>query len=262
MFVQHPIETKENNFEQLANPHFLSSAGRGRLGGVLVDCENASGPVPLVRSTTAYPTASCFLTDVHYALIAKIRSKVPEARFNNAMVEVYDPTCRTMKFHTDQTLDLEEDSYICLFTCYNHAAPPRDMLRTLQIQNKTSPEQLTQLTLHHNSIVVFSTRANREHRHRIVLCNARPPMGAPPVLWLGLTLRLSKTFVQFEDRCVPRFVATGAPLRLASEKERQQFFRLKSLENQMEEEAVGGDPPALTFDFTLSPGDLLPPRRV
>ena len=50
------------------------------------------------------------------------------------MIEIYDSKYCKMGFHTDQSLDLQENSYIGIFSCYND--PTTKDLRKLKVKNK------------------------------------------------------------------------------------------------------------------------------
>ena len=60
--------------------------------------------------------------------------------FNNALLEMYDKDYVTMGEHSDQAQDLDLDSYICLFSCYNNIET-KD-IRSLKIKNKTDTIQV------------------------------------------------------------------------------------------------------------------------
>ena len=197
---------------------------RGRQGAILVD--PVDGHVPIVRTTTAYEQQAQKFSPIHYEIIASIRAQfadIPQLTFNNAMIEIYDSSYRKMRFHTDQALDLEDDSFICLFSCYKNADTAH--FRTLKIKNKSSQECWS-IDLTHNSAVLFSTRANSEHVHKIVL-DSNNDCGD----WLGITFRLSKTYIDYTDH-VPTIVGIGKLLRMATSDEVDEFRKHKSLENK------------------------------
>ena len=127
-----------------------------------------------------------------------------------------------MGFHTDQSLDLADDSYICLFSCYNN--PSTKDIRKLKIKNKTN-NICSEVLLKHNSIVLFSLVTNHEHVHKIVL-----EENTENNLWLGITFRLSKTFVKFTDN-IPYLYPDNIILRLANDIEKKEFIKHKGIEN-------------------------------
>lgn len=69
--------------------------------------------------------------------------------------------------------------------------------------------------------------------------------------WLGITYRVAKTFVNFEDN-MP-FLENGNELTLATDEQRDEFYILKSQENK------GGSFNYPPINYTLSKADLLMP---
>lgn len=253
------LELKDNLFPILSSSPALGDVARGRKGGILVDIKHAGDVIPIVRSTTGYSIPPVPFSEDHYELIKQIQNQYQELKleFNNAMIETYTQEYYRMGFHTDQALDLADDSYICLFSCYSH--PETKDIRKLQVQNKTTGKEI-ELNLHHNSIILFSTQTNREHVHKIILDLEERD---EKTIWLGLTLRLSKTFVKFVEK-IPYFLSPDGPedskdtkdtkdvLHLANKEERKEFIHLKSRENK----EIDFVYPHLSY--TLSAGDLLP----
>ncbi|KAF3915769.1 hypothetical protein ABW20_dc0106742 [Dactylellina cionopaga] len=205
---------------------------------------------PLVRTTTAYQLASQPFSPIHQTIIDEIKkaSGIENLHLNHAMLEIYDSRYTTMGFHTDQALDLDPDSYICLFSCYENGADPYP--RVLTVRNKRSEEEFEVQLLHH-SVVVFSTATNQQHLHKI------EGKGFPKNhdnRWVGLTLRLSKSFVKFIEG-VPCLVSNKSELgelTIATEEERRAFFRYKGSENR-EIDFVYPD-----IRYTISPSDRMP----
>lgn len=228
-------------FSKLSTNVQLQPVTKGRLGANLVSLEN--GLVPLVRTTTRYTNPNQIMTENHQHLLGCIQKVVP-CNFNNALLEIYDNRYCTMGYHSDQALDLDEKSSICIFSCYNQA--DTKSLRTLHIKNKTRNET-TKIVLQHNSIVTFSVTTNANFVHKITLDNP----GDNKVQWLGVTLRTSKTFIEFRDD-KPYFHKTDTQLVLAGGEQEKQFFKQRSLENATTDHVW----PVL--DYTLSPGDLEP----
>ncbi|MFJ1804420.1 hypothetical protein [Streptomyces sp. NPDC088180] len=160
--------------------------------------------------------------------------------------ESFRPTDRRMGSHSDQALDLADDSFIAVFSCYRHpeAGPPRKLI----LESKDTGDERFEIPLSHHGVVVFSADANRRLRHRIVLEN---PSGAADNLWLGVTFRTSKTFVRYRDgqAHLPR----GARLTSADEEQRSEFYGLRRRENRETDFVY----PPLTY--TVSESDLMPP---
>jgi hypothetical protein len=229
-------------FAELMAACTLEPCGRGRQAAVLVRCKG-EGLVPLVRTTTPHQQPAQRFRPVHEQLVSRIEACFGRAfAFNNAMVERYDASYRKMGFHTDQSQDLQDDSCICLFSCYD-VSPPEGC-RTLVVQYKASKET-GRVVLEHNSAVLFHTSTNRHYLHKIVLeCQSKSP-------WLGVTLRCSKRSVCFIGG-VPFLGAKQ--LRLASDEERQSLLHHKGTEN-----ATDGVYSYPELDFTISKSDLMEP---
>ena len=98
-----------------------------------------------------------------------------------------------------QTLDLNKNYYICIFSCYDD--PTTKNLRKLKIKDKITNECFD-VILDHNSIVLFSVNINQKHLHKIVL-----EQNGSNDLWLGITFRQSKTFISFHNE-MPYFFPT------------------------------------------------------
>ena len=224
MFHQITLDFDTNLFGSLADPNVFTNPAKGRNTGILVDCKN--NLIPIVRTTTVYTEPPRNFSSIHHNIIDKIKTalNLPTLQLNQAMIEMYNHEYRTMKFHTDQALDLADNSYICVFSCYNN--PETDNVRKLRIKNKTTGE-INELYMTHNSVIIFSTKTNKEHVHQIVLEKENPDKNA---IWLGITFRLSKTFINFVEN-VPLLYPSGIPLRLANDEEKQRFFIYKSQEN-------------------------------
>ena len=204
-------------------------------------------------SATPYTKPAQKFRQIHYDLMDVIRKKVKSyIFFNNAMIEIYDLNYCKMGYHTDQSLDLEEDSYICLFSAYN--VPHTKYLRKLQIKNKTTSE-CSEILLEHNSIVLFSTNTNREHLHKIVFESYEVKLDDKKLdkmsnKWLGLTFRLSKTLIKYVDESF-LFHPSNEVLHLATEQEKKEFIRYKGRENSEIEYTYP------KISYTVSPSDLM-----
>lgn len=246
-FTKKFINTNENIFESLTNSVKFENITKGRLGCVLIDKIN--NKIPIVRTTTKYNEPAQQFQHIHYDIIKKIinTSQISNINFNNILCEMYNHEYCTMGLHSDQSLDLDYDSYICIYSCYNTSNP--QSVRTLRIRDKNSDKKLnhyTDITLDHNSIVFFSVKTNQNFLHQIILQNNTNKND----VWLGLTLRLSKTFICFNGD-IPYFYATNMPLRIASQEETKEFYRKRSEENKKRDFEY----PFL--DYTISNSDLM-----
>ena len=243
MFSKYDIKLKDNIFEELANSAKFEKLSKGRQGTVLTHVHNII--IPIVRTTTKYNIPSQPFKQVHCDIINKINTVLKTNQnlyFNNALIEMYDMNYTTMGEHSDQALDLDPDSYICLFSCYNNIET-KD-IRSLKIKNKTTNE-LSEIKLFNNSIILFSVKTNSNYLHKIVLDNVKTND-----IWLGLTFRLSKTFIQFINE-IPYFYKTNRILRLANEEELKEFYSLRQKENK----SIMFEYPEL--NYTISSSDLI-----
>lgn len=216
---------------------------KGRKGAVLIDVKD--GLIPLVRTTSKYEIPAQRFQDIHYNIITKIKeeSKI-DTQFNNALIEIYDDRYFKMGFHSDQAQDLMDDSYIAIYSCYKNK-PTDNNLRTVIIKNKRTKGSSV-ITMEHNSVILFSLSTNSQHLHKIVLNN-----DGQDNQWLGITFRMSKTFIRHVNN-VPYLYTAGPVLKMANEEERKIFYKLRGRENKKIEFEYPG------LNFTISPSDMLP----
>jgi hypothetical protein len=247
MFTKQILDIKSNLFDELLRVTEFEDICDGRMGAVLVD--SMDGMIPIVRTTTAYNKPSQPFVKPVYEIIDSIKSKFGNINFesNNAMIEVYGSKYRKMGFHTDQSLDLRQDSNICIFSCYENGSDDSDDLRKLKIKNKTTGE-LTERLMENGSVIIFDTSTNHEHLHKIVLESNKSNKSKNR--WLGITFRLSGTFIKFVDT-VPRFNHTNEILRIATDDEMKEFRKYKGIENSDTNYVY----PAI--DYTVSPSDCM-----
>jgi hypothetical protein len=239
-FTQCFLDLDTNIFKILSESAIFDDIIKGRKGAILSD--NKNNLIPIVRTTSSYASPAQKFNEIHYNIIDNIKKVMPSTEFNNAMIEIYNCDYKTMKYHSDQSLDLAEDSFICLFSCYSD--PGTTNLRKLKIKEKGS-EIENEIILKHNSIVMFSTNTNKKYVHRIVLESHTKD----DTLWLGLTLRKSKTLIKFIDE-TPYF-EDGSILRIADDKEKRKFMKMKGMENQLTDFTYPN------LNFTISPSDLM-----
>jgi hypothetical protein len=243
----------QNVFEELSTTTKFETTGKGRLGNHLVHIQN--GEIPLVRTTTQYTIPAHDFAPIHHQITQLINENISEeVNFNNALIEVYDINYRKMKYHSDQCLDLDQNSYIGIFSCYeNTDTLSKQFIRKLKIQNKETGEE-SEIELTHNSVVLFSVPTNTKFLHKIVLENI-PKNNLPTSdnRWLGITFRTSKTFIHFKDG-FPYF-SNGDSLILAEEDTRKKFYVLRGEENKSMDFIYP------TIPYTISPSDLLLPKK-
>jgi hypothetical protein len=246
-FRQYAVPLTDNPFRELSASTRFQSVSRGRQGMVLVRSDDERG-TPIVRTTTRYNIpAQCFRA-VHVQLAEQLQriASLP-FQLNNALIERYSNAYTTMGSHSDQALDLEEGSSIALFSCYKHperANPPR----VLVVESKDPGGDRFEIPLTHNSVVVFSLDTNSRFKHKIVLKDAPGRLANE---WLGITLRTSQTFVQYDvgEACFE----DGTPLVLGNDEQKQAFYSLRRRENH---EPGFAYPP---MPYTLSESDLMAP---
>lgn len=155
MFSKYILDIKSNLFELLSKSIQFDNINKNRKGANLIDYAN--GLVPLVRTTSVYYTPNQKFLDIHYNIINLIKksTNVNDLEFNNALVEIYNSEYSKMGYHSDQSLDLDELSYICIYSCYDN--PTTKNLRTLRIKKKLDDECFD-IELEHNSVVFFFSR--------------------------------------------------------------------------------------------------------
>ncbi|MET9677317.1 hypothetical protein ABZY68_30135 [Streptomyces sp. NPDC006482] len=238
--------TEDNLFAELSASVRWEAAGKGRRGAVLTKVDDTGG-VPLVRTTSRYTVPTQRFRTVHERLAQQIQERVElSVGFNNALIESYANAYKTMGSHSDQALDLSDESFIAVFSCYEHSEAISS--RKLIFESKGPDGEKFEITLAHNSVVAFSVDTNRRLRHKIVL---DAPARAADNQWLGVTFRTAKTFVRFREGHA--YLPQGARLMSADDEQRREFYRLRRRENEETDFVY----PLLTY--TVSESDLMPP---
>lgn len=246
--LSYVLPTQENLFAELSASTRLEDVGKGRQGAVLAKLDGTAG-VPLVRTTTRYAGPTRRFQPVHERLARQIQehAATPTA-FNNALIEKYTNAYTKMGSHSDQALDLADESFIAVFSCYRNpeaeATPPRKLI----FESKTKSGETFEIPLTHHGFVTFSVDANRRLKHKIVL---DAPAERADNEWLGVTFRTSKTIIRFHDGHA--YLPGGPRLTPADEEQSAEFYRLRRRENN---ETDFHYPP---LTYTLSESDLLPP---
>lgn len=245
-FLVYDLPIQENLFGDLRTTIRFEDVGKGRQGAVLIRAEEI-GRIPVVRTTTRYGTPAQRFRSGHEQLAQRIQKEASlSVGFNNALIEIYTNAYTTMGSHSDQALDLADDSYIALFSCYKHLDPGMP-LRKLIVEAKEPGGEAIEISLIHNRVVMFSVDTNRKFKHKIVL-NA--PGKLDENQWLGITFRTSKAFIQFRDEHA--CFLDGTPLTLADEEQRREFYQLRRRENHETDFVY----PRITY--TISESDLMP----
>ncbi|MFF3786703.1 alpha-ketoglutarate-dependent dioxygenase AlkB [Streptomyces sp. NPDC001933] len=240
------LPSEENLFAELSASARWEDVGKGRRGAVLTKIDDAGG-VPLVRTTTRYGSPAQRFRAVHERLARQIQERAAiSVGFNNALIESYTNAYKTMGSHSDQALDLADESFIAVFSCYQNpeAGPPRKLI----FESKGSGSEKFEIPLAHNSVVAFSVESNRRLKHKIVL---DAPAQAAENQWLGVTFRTSKTLVRFRDGHAD--LPQGTRLMPADDEQQREFYQLRRRENNETDFIY----PLLTY--TISESDLMPP---
>ncbi len=240
-----PIDS--NPFEELLASVRFEDVGKGRQGAVLTKIDD-TGNIPIVRTTTKYRFLAQRFESIHDRLARQIRSVASLAvDFNNALVENYTNAYTKMGSHSDQALDLADESSIAIFSCYQH--PDRaNPQRKLIVELKECGDNPVEIPLIHNSVVVFDLDTNRRFKHKIVL---EKSVQMPDNQWLGITFRTSKTSIRFRDRYA--YFQDDTRLTLANDEQQQEFYHLRHRENNETDFTY----PRITY--TICESDLMPP---
>jgi hypothetical protein len=236
-----------NLFAELSASVRWEDVGKGRRGAVLTRTDEAGG-VPLVRTTTRYGSPAQRFRAVHERLARRIQERTAlPAGFNNALIESYTNAYTTMGGHSDQALDLADESFIAVFSCYRdpEAGPSRKLI--FESKGSDGGEKF-EIPLTHHGVVVFSVDTNRRLKHKIVLDASARAVDNP---WLGVTFRTSKTVVRFRDG--DAWLPQGERLTLADDEQSREFYQLRRRENRETDFTY----PPLTY--TVSESDLMPP---
>jgi hypothetical protein len=258
-FYKITLPFERNLFNELSNSTEFEPTAKGRIGNHLVREEE--NRIPIVRTTSKYGIPAQNFCPIHDLVVKSINDtilensmdNIPTQHFNNALIEVYDSIYSKMNYHSDQSLDLEDNSFIGVFSCYEQPDKLLEQnLRKLKIKNKVTDEEF-EITLTHNSVILFSLTTNTNFFHKIVLDSPQNlKLPTPNNKWLGVTFRKSKTYVKIEDNLC--YFCSGELLELANEKQEREFYQLRGQENR----TVNFVYPNLAY--TLSLGDMMKPK--
>ena len=266
-------KSSENNiFTELSTNINYEDICKGRKGTNLVN--KKEDVFSLVRTTTVYKKPSFVFLPIHKQIIDEIKNVINvennkklkfdgDYNFNNALIEIYDDNYKKMKFHSDLDLDLKQDSYICIFSCYKN---PLFSHKRIFSYKKKGSNDVKEIPMKHGSIIIFSVKDNEDYLHKITLMNStnKYTKNFDENRWLGITFRFSKTFVDFinkEDIVIKNYVCNKRLnyteiFTRASEKEKEQFYKLKKNQNNKNNFTY----PNITY--RISPGDLLYPVKI
>ena len=230
-----PLEI--NLFDELLDSVEFEKINKGRIANNLVLIQE--NRVPIVRTTRKYNIPAQNFLEIHKNIIESINQNIianqlkniPFQHFNNALIEVYDLDYSKMGFHSDQCLDIEKNSFIGIFSCYeNPDQLTAKNMRKLKIKNKITDEEF-EVSLAHNSVILFSTETNSKFKHKIVLdIDPKSINSTIENRWLGITFRTSKTYIEFKNNVA--FFTNGALLHIADKEQEKEFFKYKGEENK------------------------------
>ncbi len=222
-FKTFELKLNDNLFKVLSKIQFEQISPH-RSAALLVKVEN--NRIPIVRTTTPYQNKT-----QSFDLIPKELLNQLPFETNNALVELYKPTHKNMKFQSYQALDLEDNSMIQIYSCYQEPCEPNKLLTVFNKRTKRSEF----IDFEHNSLVTFSTETNKKYSHQISKSSETNKK------WITITFRKSKTFIG----------VNGEFISLAGENEKKQMCKYKKEEN----DSADFQWPKLSY--TVSPSDLV-----
>lgn len=247
VFEKKILKINENMFNKISNNYIFENITNGRLGTTIVDINGLNTQIdknniyPIVRTTTIYNKPFQTFNNDIYNIIKLIKQEY-DISLNNALLEIYDNNYRKMKYHSDQLLDIKEDSYICIYSCYNKNVSDENKRKLITKNKKTN--EINEIILDNNSIVIFDTNTNKEYLHKIILNG-----NDNDIKWLGLTFRLSDTFIKHIDN-KPYFVKNGLELVYNNNRD---FYKMRNEENKN----INYKYPDI--NYSISPAELMFP---
>jgi len=259
-FYKLTLPLRNDLFSELSESFDYEDVTKGRKGNHLVNVEEKG--IPIVRTTSKYNKPANTFSDLHSLIEDSIKNEATKlmkiqdssVSFNNALIEIYDKSYTKMKYHSDQCLDLENDSYIALFSCYEHPDHlSENFIRKLKIKSKTTNEEF-EFSLDNNSVILFKMSTNAHFQHKIILDTvSKKKQSDTDNRWLGITLRKSKTFINFKND-LPYF-KNGEQLTIADEAQQSQFYKLRGQENR----SMDFEYPEISYTLSLS--DTMMPKK-
>lgn len=241
MFKIYQLSFERNPYKTLVDCINYEKITNDRYGTVIV--KEKDGKIPLVRTTTKYKNPAQLFKPIHFEIIKKIQNETGlNIEFNNGLCEIYGQGYRKMGEHSDQALDLDKDSYICLFSCYNE---PNHEIRTLKVREKCGDKKYS-FNMDQYSVILFSVKENAKHIHKIILDKISSKTN---IKWVGITFRCSKCYINYKDG-IP-YMPNGSKLKLACGEEKKKFYKLRGKENK----EILYDYPEC--NYTISSSDLM-----
>jgi hypothetical protein len=118
--------------------------------------------------------------------------------------------------------------------------------RILKVKEKNS-NKIDNIILDHNSIVYFNMDTNIKHLHKIIL-----EKNTINNKWLGITFRLSKTYIKFINES-PHFSHNNSQLIFANEEQQKEYYKKRSIENSSVDYNYND------INYTISISDIMKP---
>lgn len=221
------------DYESLRSSIPLEMITTGRYGANIMIPNKDS--IPIVRTTTRYTLPRQPFQSLHH----KIKDEISDYEFNHALVECYTHEYRSMQYHSDQSMDLKDDSMIAIYSHYKNPNPfSNRILRVKRKDNKLTFD----IVLEHESVVLFSVKTNEEYVHKI-FCNHDDTSNE----WLGITFQCSKRFIRFINE-IPYFEDGKTELKLTNREQEIEFYKFRRWHSYPED-----------YAFTISPSDCIRP---
>lgn len=242
-FLKFNLDFSDNFYGCLIKSIDFGDVVNGKSNCVFSSTQNDT--FPIVRTATKNTNSIKKFKLIHDDIgeVIKNKASLPN-KFNNAMAELNLAGHKRAKFHSEQSLDLMEDSHIAIFTCYPKNTKPSNYHK-LVVKNKKSGE-ISSSVLENNSVILFSIQTNFKFWHKIV-----PNEGDVDSSRLSMIFRCSKTYVAM-IKGIP-ILKNGKELTLATEEEELTFYYFCGQENRN----IVFEYPEI--NYTVSYGDLLFP---
>lgn len=197
--------------------------------------------IPIVRTTSEYKNPIKKFSKSCDTLVKDLQKINSEFKFNNILAEIYNDKYCSMKWHSDQSLDLDPSSHIAIVSFVSNSN--RTCNRFLEIQTK-SGKFIESVSLDPGTAIIFSVDTNTKYNHRIVLYTKSNNN------WMGLCFRMSITYIKFINE-IPYFVNTMKQLLLATTEQKHNIYELKSKENRL----INFTYPII--EYSINPGDFI-----
>lgn len=235
------VDSKENLFIELTKQQF-EPVVKGRSSAVVV--EPFEGKIPVIRTSTTYNNPAQRFRDVHRDIIRYLNSDSKkykednrineQKKYNNAMIEIYDERYKKMGFHSDQVFDVEENSNILTYSCYEDPDKPNRMFVFCDKQHKKERS----VVLQHDSLLIMPWNFNQNYLHKIVMIQKIDTDKNNK--YVSITYRKSKTFIDPKNPHIHK----------ANNEEKKEFYKLCGIQNNEI------DPKIPEFNYAISTAEF------